>query len=360
VVVSSTPGAPTAALPTKQVLALPANQSGSEAQPPIPVKLQSITPSVAESAPDKKLCPVGPNVTHCSGQISAITGQFAKYVNAAHPIRVTVVARWGSTIPSGRILMEKDAGGDPLFLIPCALDPATHRYNTPCVMPETHTGTAATGNLITSDVILFTGPDIHFARRISTGGTVIKPPSAPTAVTATPGALKATVKWKAPTATNGAAVSSYVVTVLSGGAVVKTVTYASSALTQTVTGLTNGKAYTFKVAAKNVAGASVQSVASKPTIVGAPGPPTAVSAVKAAAGSIRVAFTAPANNGAAITGYTARCTSTNLGVTKTKTGTASPLTVTGLTVGKTYRCTVTATNSRGTGPPSVASGAVIP
>jgi hypothetical protein len=359
VVVSSTPGAPTAALPTKQVLALPANQPGSEAQPPIPVKLQSITPSPAESAPDKKLCPVGPNVTHCSGQISAITGQFAKYVDAAHPIRVTVVARWGSTIPSGRILTEKDAGGDPLFLIACALDPATHKYNTPCVMPETHTGTAAAGNLITTDVILFTGPDIHFARRVSTGATVIKPPAAPTTVTATPGALKATVKWKAPTITNGAAVSSYVVTVLSGGAIVKTVTYASPALTQTVTGLTNGKAYTFKVVAKNVAGASVQSVASAPTIVGAPGPPTAIGAVKAAAGSIRVTFTAPANNGAPITGYTATCTSTNNGATKTKTGTAGPLLVTGLTAGRTYKCTVKATNSRGAGPPSVASGPVI-
>jgi hypothetical protein len=72
-----------------------------------------------------------------------------------------------------------------------------------------------------------------------------------------------------------------------------------------------------------------------------------------------VSFTAPANNGATITGYTATCTSTNLGVTKTKPGTASPLTVVGLSVGKTYRCTVKATNSRGTGPPSAPSAAII-
>jgi hypothetical protein len=44
------------------------------------------------------------------------------------------------------------------------------------------------------------------------------------------------------------------------------------------------------------------------------------------------------------------CASTNGGVTKTKSGAASPITVSGLTVGKSYKCLVNATNSRGTGP----------
>jgi hypothetical protein len=167
------------------------------------------------------------------------------------------------------------------------------------------------------------------------------------------------VKWKAPTLTNGAAVSSYVVTVLSAGTVVKTVTFASSALTQTITGLTNAKAYTFKVAAKNVAGSSVQSLASAAIVVGAPTAPTGIGAVRTAAGSLKVTFTAPASNGAAITKYTATCVSTNSGVTKAKAGAAGPLVVTGLTATKTYKCTVKATNSRGTGPASVASAPVI-
>jgi hypothetical protein len=358
VAVSSTSGPPTAAFPTKQVLLLPANQPGATL-PAIPAKLASITPSSTEIASDKKLCPTATGTTHCTGQISAITAKFGKYVDPAHPIRVTVVARWGSTTPTGRILMEKDAGGDPLFLIPCALDSTTHQYNTPCVLPETHTGSTATGNLITTDIILFTGVDIHFARRISGGGTIINPPGAPTAVKAAPGSSKATLTWTAPTATNGAGVTGYVVTVLSGGTVVKKVTYASNALTEAVTGLTNGKAYTFKVAATNVAGTGTTSTASASIIVGAPGAPTAVTASRTAAGSLKVAFTAPPNNGAAITGYTATCTSTNGGVTKTKTGTAGPLTVTGLTAGSTYKCTVKATNSRGTGPASVASQPVV-
>jgi hypothetical protein len=39
-------------------------------------------------------------------------------------------------------------------------------------------------------------------------------------------------------------------------------------------------------------------------------------------------------------------------VAKSKVGSASPLTVSGLTAGKTYTCTVKGTNSRGTGPAS--------
>ena len=94
-------------------------------------------------------------------------------------------------------------------------------------------------------------------------------------------------------------------------------------------------------------------------IVGSPQPPTGVSAVKVASGQLRVTFTAGANNGAAITGYTATCTSSNGGVTGTQSGAASPITVTGLTTAKTYTCTVIATNARGTGLASTPSAGVV-
>jgi len=159
--------------------------------------------------------------------------------------------------------------------------------------------------------------------------------------------------------TNGAGVTSYRVTVLKAGVVFKTVTFASPALTQVISGLANGTAYTFKVAAGNVAGVGLPTAASLAAVVGAPGPPRAVTVLRVASGSIKVTFTAPlVTNGAAITGYTATCASSNLGVTKTKTGTASPLTVTLLSPGKTYKCTVKASNSRGAGPASAASIAV--
>jgi hypothetical protein len=69
-----------------------------------------------------------------------------------------------------------------------------------------------------------------------------------------------------------------------------------------------------------------------------------------------ISFTAPNDNGAMITGYTV----TAMPGGATATGTASPITFTGLTAGTSYTFTVTATNSAGTGMASAASNAVVP
>lgn len=82
-------------------------------------------------------------------------------------------------------------------------------------------------------------------------------------------------------------------------------------------------------------------------VVTAPGAPTSVS-VSAGDAAATLTFSAPTSNGgAAITAYTASCTAA--GATRTATGASSPLTVTGLTNGTLYACSVTATNSAGTG-----------
>jgi phosphatidylethanolamine-binding protein (PEBP) family uncharacterized protein len=89
----------------------------------------------------------------------------------------------------------------------------------------------------------------------------------------------------------------------------------------------------------------------------APGAPLAVSA-NAGNASATIYFTAPTSNGgSAITGYTATCTAS--GVSHTGTGAASPITVTALTNGITYMCSVTASNAEGTGTAS-ASVSVTP
>jgi hypothetical protein len=78
-----------------------------------------------------------------------------------------------------------------------------------------------------------------------------------------------------------------------------------------------------------------------------PGAPT-ITSVTAGDASATVVFSAPSSTGGAtISSYTASCA----GSTGTKTGsaTASPIKVSGLTNGSTYACTVTATNSAGTG-----------
>lgn len=86
-----------------------------------------------------------------------------------------------------------------------------------------------------------------------------------------------------------------------------------------------------------------------------PGAPTGVAALAGNA-SAAVAFIAPASNGGrAITSYQVK---SNDG--KTATGTASPITVTGLVNGTPYTFTVTATNEIGTGAASAASNTVTP
>jgi len=63
-----------------------------------------------------------------------------------------------------------------------------------------------------------------------------------------------------------------------------------------------------------------------------------------------MSFSSPTDDGgAAIDSYRGTCTSSNGGVTRLSTNTASPVTVTGLTLGKEYTCTAAAHNSTGWG-----------
>jgi hypothetical protein len=191
-------------------------------------------------------------------------------------------------------------------------------------------------------------------------------PGAPTAPAASPGSASAVVSWVAPANHGATAITGYVVTPFLAGVAQPARTFNTAATTETITGLTNAKAYTFKVAAKNSAGTGPQSVASAAITVGAPKAPTGVVAksgsTTTATGPITVTYVAPANNGAAITKFTATCVSSNGGATKTgvHTGaTAVAIPVAATTTAKTYTCKVTATNARGTSPASAPSAAII-
>ena len=185
-------------------------------------------------------------------------------------------------------------------------------------------------------------------------------PGAPIAVTATPGDTQAAVSWAAPASDGGSAITGYTVTAAPGGQTATT----TGATSATVTGLTNGTAYTFRVTATNAVGTSAVSSASAAvtpsTVPGAP----VIGTASAANASAVVRWTAPIDSGGALTGYTVRVvnptTSLQVGTTRPAAAGATSLTVTGLTNGTEYVFQVLATNAVGPGPYSAMSSRVTP
>jgi len=179
-------------------------------------------------------------------------------------------------------------------------------------------------------------------------------PGAPGSVTAVGNNATATVSFTAPSNGNSA-ITGYTATSSPGGF---TSTGAASPLT--VSGLTNGTAYTFTVTATNAVGTGAASAPSNSVTPSAgltvPGAPT-IGTATAGNGSMTVTFSAPASNGgSAITSYTA--TSSPGGFQAS--GAGSPLTISGLANGTAYMASMTATNAIGTGAASANSNSVTP
>ncbi len=184
-------------------------------------------------------------------------------------------------------------------------------------------------------------------------------PGAPTDVVAVAGDGQATVSWTAPASSGGGAITGYTVVSSPGDF---TTSVMGSATTAVVSGLTDGRSYTFRVTATNSAGtgpASAPSAAVTPMPAAtAPGPPTDVVAT-AGDGQATVSWLAPASDGGSlITRYTV--TSQPGGLTTSVDVPATSVVVSDLTNGTSYTFTVTATNAVGTGAASDPSGAVTP
>jgi hypothetical protein len=131
----------------------------------------------------------------------------------------------------------------------------------------------------------------------------------------------------------------------------------------TVNHLTAGKTYTCQVASRNPAGFGAFSAPSNPVVTLGPhtvaDPPTNVTAT-AGKRSVTIAFVKPANDGGElITSYHVSCASTDGGAKASGNGAKSPITVSSLSGGKTYRCSVSAKNRIGFGKFSLPSNAVV-
>jgi len=182
-------------------------------------------------------------------------------------------------------------------------------------------------------------------------------PAAPNAPTTTSANTSATVNWVAPTDVGSSPITGYVLTPYIGSTA-QTAIDLGNVTSDVVTGLTNGTAYTFTVAAINAVGTILTSPFSSPVTPAAavPGAPTGVTAT-AGKGSVKLTWKAPSSNGGAtITHYVLK-PSKGSSVT---VGDVTTDTVTGLTNGTAYTFTVAATNSAGTGPASAPSKSVTP
>ena len=284
-----------------------------------PAKSGTVTPSAVAGAPTA--------VTATRGDKSAVVSWTAPTSNGGSPIT-------GYTITS-----------------------------TPGAITKTVTGALTTGTVTgltngtayTFTVVATNAAGTSPASLPSNDVTPAAVPGAPGTVTAVKGDASATVSWTAPASSGGSALTGYTITSTPGG-LVKTV--ASELTTATVTGLTNGTAYTFSVVATNAVGSSPAAKSGTVTPATTPGAPTLVTAVKGDKSAV-VSWTAPSSNGGtAITGYT--ITSTPGGLVKAVAGTVTTGTVTGLTNGTAYTFTVVATNASGTSPASLPSDAVVP
>ena len=184
-------------------------------------------------------------------------------------------------------------------------------------------------------------------------------PGKPTSLVAVKADGAASLTWTAPSSNGGRTISGYTVTSTPDG---KTCT-TTGARGCSVSGLTDGKEYTFTVHATNAVGDGPESDASNKVIPSAPTVPGRPTGVTAAGGdrSAALTWTAPADNGgSAINGYTVTETEPDLEVVACVMSGATKCTVSGLANGTEYAFTVHASNAIGDGCESDSSNEVTP
>ena len=129
-------------------------------------------------------------------------------------------------------------------------------------------------------------------------------PTPPQSVTATAGNGQASVTWSAPASDGGSSVTAYIITPYQGTTAGSSQTVNATTTSATVTGLTNGTAYTVQVQAQNAIGTGPAGVSNSVTPAAPPGAPATASA-SASNNQVTVTWTVPTSDGgSAVTGYT--------------------------------------------------------
>jgi hypothetical protein len=182
--------------------------------------------------------------------------------------------------------------------------------------------------------------------------TVVGPPGAPTINSITVSSGQAVIAF---TGTNsGSPITGYQYSINGGANWTPTILTTSTSIINmtsatsgsiTVTNLTNGTTYVFRIIAVNTMGVSTPSNSFSKFVDVAPGAPT-ITGVTVSSGKATVAFTAGTNNGSQISSYEY---SKDNGSTWVSVGTSNTITVSGLTNGAEYPFLVRAVNTKGAG-----------
>jgi hypothetical protein len=290
---------------------------------------------------------------------TAVAGLVTLTFNAAVTVPGAPTNLNADAVPGGMTLTftpPADDGGSPITKYQVSLDGgAWTDLPTTSAGGQQHAtlGGLTNGHNYTVDVraVNAVGP----GDAVETTCYVSAPPSAPANLVATPHDSSVTLTFATP-ADNGSAIDGYQYSIDNGVTWLDLPTTGTTTQTGTVTGLTNGTAYTFVVRAtsENADGAASTAATATPATI--PGAPT-ITASTGGNGTAIVTFTAPASNGgSAITGYDYSLDggATWLPLTFTGTGPYTG-TVTGLTNGTTEQVSLRARNGVGPGPASSAT-----
>ncbi len=177
-------------------------------------------------------------------------------------------------------------------------------------------------------------------------------PDAPTGLGVTVGSTQIALAWTAPASDGGSALTDYLVEYNDGGGWSTFADGTSTTASATVTGLTNGTSYDFRVSATNAIGTSTPSSTATATPATTPGIPTSLASTHTTT-QAALTWTAPASTGgSAITDYVVEyklASDSSWTTFADGTSATASATVTGLTDGVSYDFRVSATNAIGTG-----------